>query len=231
MEKLEAVFGPPLMILPGRITMIAADWNAKHARFEPEETLSCWRVVKISFICSDEKTQHAVGWLSRAGASCITSAIQSFDPKTRCTRTQSGRSFFLQGIPGLKWETAWALTPWYRKHSVDHAVEVRTPYLLKPSEALAVHRNTIRQLIQPYHELNPRVFGPALKGTDDDENDLDILVEAPPGLSLLDLNLGDPQDKLEELLGVSVHLITPSDMLTDLPAKDAEQALAEAQPF
>lgn len=219
------------MISLRRINKVTTDWNAKHTRFEPEETLRFWRVVKMSFAGSDEKTQHAVGWLSRAGASCITSAILSFDSKTRCARTQSGRSFFLRGVPGLKLETAWALTHWQEKHGVQHAVDVRTLYLMKPSEALALHRHTIRQLIQSHHGLNPRVFGPVLTGMDDDESDLDILLDAPPGMSLLDLNLGNLQDKLEDRLGIAVHLMTPSDMLTNLPAKDAEQALAEAQPL
>ena len=63
-----------------------------------------------------------------------------------------------------------------------------------------------------------------LHGTDAEGSDLDLLVEALPGTTLFDL--GGLQLELEDLLGVSVDLLTP----LDLPLKFREQVLSEAEP-
>jgi predicted nucleotidyltransferase len=68
------------------------------------------------------------------------------------------------------------------------------------------------------------VFGSALLGTDKDGSDLDLLVDALPGATLFDL--GGLQIELEDLLGVSVDLLTPG----DLPLRFREQVLAQARP-
>ena len=57
-----------------------------------------------------------------------------------------------------------------------------------------------------------------------DGSDLDLLVDALPGATLLDL--GDLEEELKSLLGVDVDLLTPS----DLPPKFRAKVLAEAQP-
>lgn len=77
--------------------------------------------------------------------------------------------------------------------------------------------------ISRFRTANPRVFGSVLHGTDRDGSDLDLLVDALPGATLLDL--GDLQDDLESLLGVPVDLLTPG----DLPPKFRAKVLAEAQ--
>ena len=63
-----------------------------------------------------------------------------------------------------------------------------------------------------------------LHGTDHDGSDIDLLVDALPGATLLDL--GGLQDELESLLGIGVDLLTPG----DLPPKFRAKVLAEAQP-
>ncbi|SAK71066.1 nucleotidyltransferase family protein [Caballeronia ptereochthonis] len=70
---------------------------------------------------------------------------------------------------------------------------------------------------------NARVFGSVLHGDDGDESDLDILVDALPGATLLDL--GAIQVELEDLLGVSVDVVTPQ----DLPPKFRREVLDEAR--
>jgi len=61
-------------------------------------------------------------------------------------------------------------------------------------------------------------------GTDREGSDLDLLVDALPGATLLDL--GDLQDELQSVLGIDVDVLTPG----DLPAKVRAKVLAEAQP-
>jgi predicted nucleotidyltransferase len=69
------------------------------------------------------------------------------------------------------------------------------------------------------------VFGSASRGDDQEGSDLDLLVETLPGTTLLDL--GGLQDELQELLGVSVDVLT----LNDLPAKFRDAVDHEAKPL
>jgi len=95
---------------------------------------------------------------------------------------------------------------------------------MKPSVALQRKRNAVRETALRFHTANPRIFGSVLHGTDRDDSDLDLLVDALPGATLFDL--GALQVELEDLLGVPVDLLTPG----DLPAKFRARVLAEAQP-
>jgi predicted nucleotidyltransferase len=95
---------------------------------------------------------------------------------------------------------------------------------MRPSTVLDLRRHAIREAVSRFRTANPRVFGSVLHGTDQDGSDLDLLVDALPGATLLDL--GDLQDELKSLLGVHVDLLTPG----DLPPKFRAKVLAEAQP-
>lgn len=95
---------------------------------------------------------------------------------------------------------------------------------MRPSAALEVNRDLIRETVKRFHSENPRVFGSVLHGTDEENSDLDLLVDALPGATLL--HLGDLQEELKVLLGVDVDLLTPG----DLPAKFRAKVLDEAQP-
>jgi predicted nucleotidyltransferase len=96
---------------------------------------------------------------------------------------------------------------------------------MKPSAALAHKRAAVREAAKRFRTTNPRVFGSVVYGTDEDGSDLDLLVDALPGATLFDL--GGLQAELEELLGVSVDLVTPG----DLPASFRQRILAEARPL
>ena len=94
----------------------------------------------------------------------------------------------------------------------------------KPSAALQAHRADIRRVVAANHAVNARVFGSVARGDDADDSDLDVLVDALPGATLLDL--GAIQVELEEILGISVDVLTPQ----DLPPKFRSEVLAEAVP-
>lgn len=94
--------------------------------------------------------------------------------------------------------------------------------MTRPSEALLAHRQDILRIVTTNHAANARVFGSVLHGDDSDESDLDLLVDALPGATLLDL--GAIQVELEDLLGVSVDVVTPQ----DLPPKFRRDVLDEA---
>ena len=96
--------------------------------------------------------------------------------------------------------------------------------LMRPSTVLALKRDAIREAVARFRTANPRVFGSVLHGTDHENSDLDLLVDALPGATLLDL--GGLQEELTSLLGIHVDLLTPG----DLPEKIRSDVLAQARP-
>jgi hypothetical protein len=95
---------------------------------------------------------------------------------------------------------------------------------MRPSLVLEMKRIAVRETVGRFRTANPRVFGSVLHGTDHDGSDIDILVDALPGATLLDL--GDLEAELQSLLGIDVDLLTPGDLSPQFRAK----VLAEAQP-
>jgi predicted nucleotidyltransferase len=111
-----------------------------------------------------------------------------------------------------------------------HLLDLREPQRqkdgegkLKPSEALAMHREAVRRVFDGKRVSNPPVFGSVARGEDHIESDLDILVDPTPKTSLFDL--AALERELEELLGTPVDVLTPK----FLPEKDRERVVAEAQ--
>ena len=100
---------------------------------------------------------------------------------------------------------------------------------MKPSDALRAHRESICLATHRYHTTNPRVFGSVLRGDDRDGSDLDLLVDALPGVTLFDL--GGLQMELEELLGVPIDLLTPGDIPSKMRARVLEEALPLHKPL
>ena len=95
---------------------------------------------------------------------------------------------------------------------------------VKPSEALELHRNDIRRVVEQNRATNPRVFGSVLQGKDTEESDLDILVDTVAETNLFDL--ARIKGSLEDLLNVAVDVRTPK----DLPEKFRSKVAAEAVP-
>lgn len=93
---------------------------------------------------------------------------------------------------------------------------------LKPSTVLNQNRELIRQVVLSHRTNNPRVFGSAMRGTDTEGSDLDLLVAPLPGATLFDL--GAIQIELQTSLGIPVDVLMPK----DLPKKFRQQVLEEA---
>ena len=95
---------------------------------------------------------------------------------------------------------------------------------MRPSEALDLHRNRIREIALNHHVRNVRVFGSAMRHDDKPGSDLDLLVEPTSQTTLLDI--GAIRFELKQLLGIDIDVLTPN----ALPDKFRAQVLAEAQP-
>jgi predicted nucleotidyltransferase len=94
---------------------------------------------------------------------------------------------------------------------------------MKPSEALAAHRDAVRQVVESHRARNARVFGSVLNGLDTEASDLDILVDPTPDTTLFDI--GAIRHELRTLLGVPVDVLTPN----ALPESFRASVIAEAR--
>lgn len=77
---------------------------------------------------------------------------------------------------------------------------------MKPADIIKENREEILRLSALHGAKNIRVFGSVVRGEDDEESDIDILVELEKGRSLLDhaALLID----LQQLLGRKVDVVT-----------------------
>jgi uncharacterized protein len=94
---------------------------------------------------------------------------------------------------------------------------------MKPSEALAKHRDKLLAIAAGHGASNLRVFGSVAKGVDREGSDIDLLVDVRKGTSLFDL-VGMQQD-FEDLLGIKVDLLTELGLHPEIK----ERILAEAR--
>lgn len=80
---------------------------------------------------------------------------------------------------------------------------------MRPSEALAKHRDKVLAIIAKYPVANPRLFGSTARGEDRLGSDLDILVDRVGRLTFVDL--ARLEFELETLLNVPVGVHTPGE--------------------
>lgn len=93
---------------------------------------------------------------------------------------------------------------------------------MKPSEALAAHREEVRAIVLAHRAVNARVFGSVLHGSDTGDRDLDILVDTTQDTTLFDL--GGIRYKLRNLLGVPVDVLRPG----ELPDRFRQRVISQA---
>ena len=96
---------------------------------------------------------------------------------------------------------------------------------MKPSLAFAENIEAIKAVIARYSVRNPRLFGSVASGRDSEASDIDLLVDALPGTTLLDLC--GLQDELADMLGVPVDVHTPK----EISPRYRDQVLALARPI
>lgn len=96
---------------------------------------------------------------------------------------------------------------------------------MKPSEALESKRAAVHHIVVSHRASNPRIFGSVLRGQDNDNSDLDILVDPTSETNLMDV--AAIQVELQHLLGVPVDVLTPR----ALPDKFRALVLDESVPI
>ena len=94
---------------------------------------------------------------------------------------------------------------------------------MRPSLALQIHRDAIREIALRHRVKNVRVFGSALHGDDIEGSDLDLLVEPTSATTLMDI--AKIQYEVAQLLSITVDVLTPR----ALPDKFRDQVMNEAE--
>jgi predicted nucleotidyltransferase len=95
---------------------------------------------------------------------------------------------------------------------------------MRPSEALAKHREKVLEIIARYPVSNPRIFGSVARGEDVEGSDVDILVDSGGLASTFDL--AGLELELESLLRLDVDIRTPGDLSGDVAARVARDVRA-----
>ena len=96
---------------------------------------------------------------------------------------------------------------------------------MKPSFALARHREEIRRIVAANRGLNPRIFGSVLHRDDTEMSDLDLLIDAGEGMTLFDM--AAIAAAVENLTHAKVDVRTPEDLSVTFRG----QVVAEARPL
>jgi predicted nucleotidyltransferase len=87
----------------------------------------------------------------------------------------------------------------------ETAAPARKPLSGPTGKRVAAHRGELLEVLRRHGVTNPEVFGSAARGDDHEGSDVDILVDFPPGTSIIDI-IGI-QHELADLLGVPVDLV------------------------
>jgi len=104
--------------------IVGGVWPIEPVADRPDVWLAEWRIYELVHPDPVRMTRHLVGWSTRAGYGQVSSAIQCIDPVTRCCVTRSGRTYHLQGDPGLNEDARYAWGAWKRINGVDDARDV-----------------------------------------------------------------------------------------------------------
>jgi predicted nucleotidyltransferase len=87
---------------------------------------------------------------------------------------------------------------------------------MRPSEALAKHRDQVLEIIARYPVSNPRVFGSVARGDDTEGSDLDMLVDATGHFSYFDM--AKLEMELRAALGCEVDIGLARSLQPDVAA-------------
>ena len=106
---------------------------------------------------------------------------------------------------------------------VDAAAPTRGPLTGPTGRLVVAHRGEMLDVLRRHGVTNPEVFGSTARGDDHEGSDVDVLVDFPPGTSIIDI-IGIKHE-LEDLLGVPVDLIPRSGLKERVRAKAAKDLL------
>lgn len=103
------------------------------------------------------------------------------------------------------------------------AAPARKPLSGPTGRRVAACRAELLEVLRRHGVTNPEIFGSAARGDDREGSDVDLLVDFPPGTSIIDI-IGI-QHELEDLLGVPVDLVPRSGLKERVRSRAAKDLL------
>jgi excisionase family DNA binding protein len=88
---------------------------------------------------------------------------------------------------------------------------------------LRAHREEIIRIVERSKGLNVRVFGSVIRGDATEKSDIDLLIDAQPGMSLFDLS--DIESRVEGIVGRKIDVVVGRSLRPEI----SERVLAEAR--
>lgn len=105
----------------------------------------------------------------------------------------------------------------------ETAAPAKEPLSGPTGQRVAAHRGELRETLRRHGVANPEIFGSAARGDDREGSDVDILVDFPPGTSIIDI-IGI-QHELEDMLGVPVDLVPRNGLKERVRSRAAKDLL------
>jgi predicted nucleotidyltransferase len=106
----------------------------------------------------------------------------------------------------------------------EATASARNPLSGPTGQRVAAHRGELREVLRRHGVTNPEIFGSAARGDDHEGSDVDILVDLPPGTSIIDI-IGI-QHELEDLIGVQVDLVPRKGLKERVRMRTAKDLIA-----
>ena len=90
---------------------------------------------------------------------------------------------------------------------------------MRPSLALQANADRVTTILSRFDVRNPRIFGSAARGEDNDGSYLDVLVDSGETLTFFDL--ARLERELSSVLGYKVDVTTPGGLSAEAPVSAA----------
>ena len=104
-------------------------WISTPYSQEPRLTLVRWRAWEVQVPNYDAPSWHLVGYLANDHCAKVSSAVAFVHPDTEEVTTKTGRTYALDGPPGVDAHVAELWEAWQRQHRVTVLREVTTDVL------------------------------------------------------------------------------------------------------
>jgi hypothetical protein len=179
------------------------------------------RVLALLFVDGAERTLSGLVRLSGGGSGAIRREIERMAAAGLLHERRLGNQRRFSANPASPLYPALSALAAESKQAASERPTKRP----RPSAALIAGRTAVKRALARHGLTNPRVFGSVARGDDTEASDLDLLVDARRGTSLLDLVRA--KHGIEDVLRVPVDLVT----LDDLPESYRAAVLAEAVPL
>ncbi|WP_084402526.1 hypothetical protein [Cupriavidus sp. amp6] len=101
-------------------------WSVIGVDEQPDITLQRWRVYE-----TERGQHHFVGYCVENHSGRVSSAIVSYDAKSRAGITRSGRRYVLSGAPGFDGDALHVWSYWAIRNSVTETKDVSSEYWLQ----------------------------------------------------------------------------------------------------